>query len=58
MATFGIYARNYIAGQGRYTPTGRIADDKPALQNIPLSTEEAKRIRETFLPWPAPKPTK
>lgn len=31
------------------SPTGRLIDYKPPMQNIPIRTDEGKKIKESFL---------
>ncbi|MNR71849.1 DNA polymerase I [compost metagenome] len=42
--------RPFASSQPAVSPTGRLVNSTPVLQNIPIRTEEGRRIREAFLP--------
>ncbi len=52
LPTFVNAGSNRIHSSFRQTvaATGRLASDKPNLQNIPIRTEEGRRIRSVFIP--------
>lgn len=41
--------RPFSGPQPTVSPTGRLVSSTPALQNLPIRTEEGRRVRDAFV---------